>query len=225
MRPAFDLSLYLVTDPEQCAARGLVETVRAAAAGGVTLVQLRDKTTPEPALRAEAAALLAVLRPLGVPLLINDRIEVAAAVGADGAHIGQDDGDPAAARRALGSRAILGLSAQTEAHLAAVDPGIVDYLGIGAVYASTTKPPKRPPLGVAAAGALRVKTRLPAVAIGGIGAGQARPLIQAGFDGVATVSAICAAADPAAAARALADEIAAARAERATISALPGAPS
>lgn len=210
-RRPFDLSLYLVTDPEMCAERGLVETARAAARGGVTLVQLRNKTAPETALRAEAEALIAALAPLGVPVLINDRIEVAAAAGAAGAHIGQEDGDPAAARRALGEAAILGLSAQTEAHLGALDPALVDYAGIGAVFSTTTKTPANPPLGVAGAGALRALSPVPAVAIGGIQADAAPALIAAGFEGVAVVSAICAAPDPEAAARALRAAVSAAQ--------------
>ncbi len=206
-----DLSLYLVTDPELCARRGVVATALAAVRGGATLVQLRDKTAPETALRREAEALVAALAPFGVPVLVNDRVEVAAAARAAGAHIGQEDGDPAAARSALGPGPVLGLSAQTEAHVTAVDPNLVDYLGVGAVFPTATKEPAHPPLGLAGAARLRALSTLPAVAIGGVDARSAGALIRAGFDGVAVVSALCAADDPEAAARALSAEIRTAR--------------
>ncbi|MEL6317744.1 MAG: thiamine phosphate synthase [Pseudomonadota bacterium] len=217
MARAPDLTLYLVTDPELCAERGVVATAVAAVRGGATCVQLRNKSAPEAALRREAAALLAALRPLGAPLLVNDRIEVAAAVGADGAHLGQEDGDPAAARRLLGDAAVLGLSVQTEDHARAVDPGAVDYVGTGAVFATATKPGRTAPIGVEGAARLKRLSRLPAVAIGGIDAGSAGGLVAAGLDGVAVVSAICGASDPEVAARTIRAAIDQARIARAAL--------
>lgn len=208
----FDLSLYLVTDPRLTAERGLLETVRAAVAGGVTLVQLRDPDAKGRALAEQARALLDLLRPLGIPLLINDRVDVAVAVGADGVHLGQDDLDPAAARAMLGPDRILGLSVGTPEELAASDLSGVDYLGTGPVRGTGTKADAGAAIGVAGFAAVRARVTLPMVAIGGLDRSAVRDLIHAGADGVAVVSAICAAPDVQSAARALREEIVSARA-------------
>jgi thiamine-phosphate pyrophosphorylase len=207
-KPAFDLTLYLVTDPGLVAARGLLPTVEAAVKGGVTLVQLRDKLASDAEFTREAEALLALLRPLGVPLIVNDRPVIARAVGADGLHIGQDDGDPRRVRDLIGEGMILGLSAGTLAEFAAVPPGVVDYLGVGPVFATGTKPDHDPPLGIAGLAALTPHAPLPCVAIGGIALSSARAIKATGVAGVAVVSAICAAGDPAAAARSFRTELA-----------------
>lgn len=207
MKPSFDLSLYLVTDPAQCAARGVVETVLDAVEGGVTLVQLRDKSASGEELTAQARALKNVLAPLGVPLIVNDDIEAAIAADADGAHVGQGDLDPRRARDLLGPDRILGLSIDAPDQARAVPRDIVDYIGAGPVFATTTKTDHKAPIGVLGAAAYKGFSALPTVAIGGLGAGDARQLIRAGLDGVAVVSAICAADDPRAAAAALRKEI------------------
>ncbi|MCA8931734.1 MAG: thiamine phosphate synthase, partial [Rhodospirillaceae bacterium] len=124
-----DLSVYLVTDPQACRRRGVAETVRLAVVGGVTCVQVRDKQASDTALVDIARSAKAALAGSGVPLIVNDRLAVAQAVAADGLHLGQGDGDPAAARAALGPRAILGLSIDHPGQLAAVDPRVVDYVG------------------------------------------------------------------------------------------------
>jgi len=202
MRSRFDLSLYLVTDPEMTAARGLVETVAAAVAGGVTIVQLRDKHGAARAQAEAGRALLGLLRPLGIPRLVNDRIDVAHAIGADGVHVGQDDLPPAAARAMLGPAAIIGLSLSDAAQLSAIGTDI-DYVGIGPIFPTGTKADAAPPVGIAGFAALRRRLALPVVAIGGLTVANLSDLIAAGADGIAVVSAICTAADPAAAARAL----------------------
>lgn len=198
-----DLSLYLVTDPGLCAAYGLEATVRAAVRGGVTVVQLRDKNATDAELTVCARRLKAVLAGSGVPLIINDRLAVAQASGADGLHIGQDDGEVAAARAALGPEAWLGLSVQNIGQLARVDTGHVDYLGVGPVFATASKPDHAPPLGLDGLAALVAASPLPCVAIGGLEAGHAAAVRHAGAQGMAVVSAICGQPDPEAAAREL----------------------
>lgn len=203
MTTRFDLSLYLVTDALLTGGRGVVETVAAALDGGVTLVQLRDPHGTTRALVETARALLAVTRPRGVPLIVNDRVDVMLAAGADGVHVGAHDMDPATARRLIGPDAILGLSITTQAELDTFDLGPVDYLGVGPVFATATKPDAAPAMGVEGLAAIRLATALPIVAIGGLGLGNCSAAVAAGADGIAVVSAIMAAADPAAAAHAL----------------------
>jgi thiamine-phosphate pyrophosphorylase len=193
----------LVTDAAMTARRGLVDTVRAAVAGGVTVVQLRDKHMPDAGQIALAAALQDVLMPRGIPLVVNDRPAVARAVGAAGLHIGQDDGDPAAARAIIGPDAILGLSVTHAGEVATVDPAVVDYVGLGPVFATGTKPDAASPLGLDGLRAVGASLPVPFVAIGGIDAGNAGAVMATGAAGIAVVSAICAADDPWAAAAAL----------------------
>lgn len=200
MNRPVDLSLYLVTDPDLCARRGLVETVVAAVRGGVSVVQLRDKRASDADLIAQGRALTDALAGSGVPLIINDRIQVAAAIGADGVHIGQGDDSVARARALLGAEAVVGLSIQTPDHASELDPDDVDYVGIGPVFATTTKPDHARPLGFDGLAEVRAATPLPAVAIGGLKAQHVGSVLRAGCDGLALVSAICAAADPEAAA-------------------------
>ncbi|MFT3828711.1 MAG: thiamine phosphate synthase [Opitutaceae bacterium] len=210
MPPRFDLSLYLVTDPEMTARRGLLETVREAVAGGATMVQLRDKNAPARALAEIGRALLTLLRPHAVPLLVNDRVDVAHAIGADGVHVGQDDLSPAAARAILGPQAIIGLSITKADELGTVDE-TVDYVGLGPLFPTGTKSDAAPALGEAAFSAIRRQLACPAAAIGGINRSNLARTIAAGADGVALVSALCAAPDPRAAARELRTLLAAAR--------------
>lgn len=205
---ALDVSLMLVVGPDDTRGRPVRDVVAAAVAGGVTAVQFRQKGGDVRAHVAEARALVALLRPLGVPLLVNDRIDVALAADADGAHVGQQDLAPGDARRLLGPGRFLGLSVTTprEAEaLGRLPAGTVDYAGVGPVFATATKLDAAPPLGrdgvVAACAALAV----PAVAIGAISAANAAAVLDAGVQGLAVVSAICAADDPARAARRLAE--------------------
>ncbi|WP_290795718.1 thiamine phosphate synthase [Halomonas sp.] len=198
-----DLSLYLVTDPDLCAGYGLVETVVAAVRGGVTVVQLRDKHAADGEMIDQARRLKAALAGSGVPLIINDRLAVAVESGADGLHIGQDDGEVAAARMALGERALLGLSVQTPAQLARVDIERLDYLGLGPVFATPSKHDHAEPLGFEGLAALVAASPLPAVAIGGLKVEHVAAIRQSGAGGLALISAICGHPDPEAAARAI----------------------
>ena len=198
---SLDLSLYLVTDPALCAERGLEATVMAAVRGGVSVVQLREKHASDEEMIAQAIRLKALLDEYEVPLIINDRIEVALASGADGLHIGQSDGDPVEARRRLGEDALIGLSVQTLEQLKAVDVERIDYLGLGPVYATPTKPDHAAPLGIEGLTQLVRSSPLPTVAIGGISLANAGEVMTSGTDGLAVVSALCSAEDPAAAAQ------------------------
>lgn len=199
---SLDLSLYLVTDSRLCARYGLVETVVAAVRGGVTIVQLRDKQASDGELIDQARQLKTALAGSGVPLIINDRLAVAIESGADGLHLGQGDGDVAAARAALGERAILGLSVQNHAQLARLDSSQLDYLGLGPVFATSTKHDHAQPLGFDGLASLVAASPLPAVAIGGLEPRHVEKIRAAGAKGPAVVSAICGQADPEAAARA-----------------------
>ncbi|MFP4138457.1 MAG: thiamine phosphate synthase [Halomonas sp.] len=197
-----DLSLYLITDPVLCADHGLVETVVAAVRGGATVIQLRDKHAPDGELIDQARRLKATLSGSGVPLIINDRLAVALESGADGVHIGQDDGEVAEARRELGERAILGLSVQTLEQMARIDAERLDYLGLGPVFATPSKHDHAEPLGFTGLATLAAASPLPSVAIGGLKAEHVEATRQAGADGLAVISAICGMPDPEAAARA-----------------------
>lgn len=196
------LRLYLVTDPALCAQVGLVQTVQAAVCGGVSMVQLRDKEANTAARIAAAHALKDALSGSGIPLIINDDLEAACAACADGLHIGQGDIDPAEARRRLGPGRILGLSCETPAHVRAADPGIVDYLGLGPVFGTATKPGHAAPVGMDGLAEMVACTELPTVAIGGLNAAHEAEVLAAGVDGMAVVSAICGQPDPEVAARA-----------------------
>lgn len=211
MRSAFDLTLYLVIGSDAVGDRALTDVVAAAVKGGVTLVQLREKALPVERMIEHARALKTLLAPLAVPLIVNDHLEVALAAEADGLHLGQDDGNPQAAREALGPDRILGLSAGDPQEAAKVDPAIVDYAGIGPAYATGSKADAGEAIGLAGLRRLRACLDLPLVAIGGIDAGKAAEVMTTGVQGVAVVSAICAANDPEAAARKLRDAIEAAR--------------
>lgn len=213
--PAFDLTLYLVAGPADVGARALADVVAAGVEGGVTLVQLRDKTLSDADLTACARRLVALLAPRGVPLIVNDRITVAAEAGAAGVHLGPDDSAAADARAHLGPTAIIGVSAGTPEEVARVDPRVADYAGVGSVYPTATKPDAGAAIGLDGLTRLSQQIPLPTVAIGGISAATARAVAACPVDGVAVVSAICAAADPLAAARALRAAIEAGRGERA----------
>jgi thiamine-phosphate pyrophosphorylase len=206
-----DLSLYLVLDPELCGRRGMVETARAAVAGGATIVQLRDKHADTTKMVETGRALMAVLAGTGALLVINDDVEAAIAIGADGLHIGQEDMDAYAARQRIGPQMILGLSVETQALAAAIDPALVTYAGIGPVFATPTKPDHKPPIGIAGLACLVAVCPVSAVAIGGLKAADVRDVLNAGAVGLAVVSAICGAADPEAAARGFVDAIRKAR--------------
>ena len=204
---SFDLSLYLVAGTDDVGGRDLADVVAAAVRGGVSLVQLREKQASDAEVAALARRLLAVLQPHGIPLIINDRLEVACGLAGTGLHLGQDDMAPAAARRALGPERILGVSAGLPEEMAIVDPDIADYVGVGPVYPTGSKADAGDRIGLDGLRDMRCRIALPVVAIGGITAARAGDVMAQGVEGVAVVSAICAAPDPEAAARALRDVI------------------
>ncbi|QEM83590.1 thiamine phosphate synthase [Halomonas binhaiensis] len=190
------LAIYLVTDPALCAIQGLEDTVMAAVRGGVTLVQLRDKHASDAELITIARRLKTLLDGSGVPLVINDRVEVALAAEVDGVHLGQGDGDVGEARRLLGEQAIIGLSVQNHAQLDKLDRSTLDYLGLGPVFATATKSDHATPLGFSGLAQLVSASPLPSVAIGGLKAEHAAQVRASGADGMAVVSAICGQPDP-----------------------------
>ena len=202
-----DLRLYALVDPAVAGGRTLTD-LAGLIARSATLVQLRDKRGSTRAMVEEARGLRAVLEPAGVPLLINDRVDVALAAEADGVHIGQDDMTAEDARLLLGRTAIIGLSLSTVQQAQAAPLDLVDYVGIGAVYPTGSKEDASAPIGVAG---LREIVRVvrarapefPICAISGITSGNAAETIAAGADGVAVISALSRAPDPAQAAREL----------------------
>ena len=192
-RPAFDLSIYLVTDTGQCGSLGVVETVRRAVAGGATLVQLRDPDATRTELIELGRALLDALGGTGIPLIVNDHADVAAEIGAAGVHIGQDDLAPDAARAIIGPDKLLGLSTHNPAQIeaAAVWGEAIDYLGVGPVWPTGSKADASDAIGTAALAAGVALTPYPCVAIGGITAERVAEIRRAGAEGVAVISAIC----------------------------------
>jgi thiamine-phosphate pyrophosphorylase len=216
-RRTVDHSIYVVLDPSASNGRQLTDIARAAVAGGATLLQYRDKHAVTGTMIATTRALLAALAGSGVPLLVNDRIDVALAAGADGAHVGQDDMAVADARRLLGPDAILGLSLNSVAEAEAAELDLLDYVCGQCAFATASKADAPPPIGVAGiaaiAATIRRRAAMPVGAISGITAANAGDVIAAGMDGVAVISAVCAAPDPEAATRALRAAIDAARTE------------
>lgn len=196
------LRLHLVTDAVQCGERGLLAVVQSAVRGGVTCVQLREKSLDTRAFVERARALKALLSPLRIPLLVNDRVDVALAAGADGVHVGQSDMAPQDVRRLMPG-ALIGLSIESWQQMHEAERAPVDYYGISPVFATSSKADAAPALGLAGLQQLRRMTARPLVAIGGIQVGNVAAVMAAGADGVAVVSALCAADDPARAAQAL----------------------
>jgi thiamine-phosphate pyrophosphorylase len=190
------LRLYLVTDNSLCRDRPLDEVVAAAVHGGATCVQLREKRLATHDFVARAVALKTWLAPLGIPLVINDRLDIALACEADGVHLGQSDMSVETARRLLPAHVFIGWSVETpeDVHRAAGLP--VDYLGVSPVFATSTKTDTHTPWGLEGLRQVRTQTSLPLVAIGGINDSNAADVVQAGADGLAVVSAICSAQDP-----------------------------
>ena len=208
MAKPLDLRLNAIVDPERAGGHDLVALARLLAEGGATLVQLRDKTSDTRRMIEKARAIKAALAPLNVPFVINDRVDVALAARADGVHVGPDDMAPADARALLGPEAIIGVSIKNTAAAEAAPVGVFDYAGVGGVYATLSKQQDNPPIGpeglARIAAVLRRRApNVPVVGIAGIDAGNAAAVIAAGADGVAVISALSFAPDPAAAARAL----------------------
>lgn len=195
-----DLSVYAIADPGVCGRAGLVARVLDAVAGGASLVQYRDKSAGPDALIETAAELKQALDGSGVPLLVNDRVDVALACGADGVHLGQADMAPAEARALLGRDAIIGLTIKSAEDADRAPLEVIDYACIGGVFATASKANPDPPIGLDGLGRLcrRLRARgapWPIGAIAGITAHNAGSVIDAGADGVAVISQIFAADD------------------------------
>lgn len=198
-------AVYVVTDPS--AAINVLDQIRAAAAGGAWAVQLRDKTMTTPAFCDLAREALTILRPTGVKLFINDHVDVAIAVGADGLHIGQSDGHPERVRDRIGGQMMLGLSIETLEQCRTIPAAAaLTYIGAGPVRATATKPDHAAPIGMEGLRDIVRAAPCPVIAIGGIGAGDAAATKAAGAIGMAVVSAVTRAADPMQATRALVTE-------------------
>ena len=196
MNRAPDLSVYLVTDRALCPGRDLERVVAEAVAGGVTVVQLREKLCDGREFVETGRALKRLLSPAGVPLIINDRVDVALAVGADGVHVGQSDLHVSDVRGLIGPEMILGLSVESEEQAREADALPVDYYGVGPIHATSTKLDAGAPLGLEGLSRICGLTSRPVVAIGGLDASNAGAAVKAGAKGVSVVSAICAAGSP-----------------------------
>lgn len=195
-----DLRLYALIDPAVAGGRTLAE-LATCIAGSATLVQLRDKHGSTRAMVEEARELTVVLAPLDIPLLINDRVDVALVAEADGVHIGQDDMSPADARLLLGRTAIIGLSIKTVEQAKAAPLDVLDYVAIGGVYSTTSKEDAQTPIGIEGlrevVAVIRARdAKIPICAISGINEGNAAEVIAAGADGVSVISALSLASDP-----------------------------
>lgn len=207
------IELYGILDPQIARGRNLGALARAAAQGGATILQYRAKEFSTREMVIEARAIIAALKGTGVPLLINDRVDVALASGAAGVHLGREDMTPGDARALLGPLAIIGGTVKNEADLGFLASQPIDYACIGGVYATAHKDNADPPLGLEGFRALRATARdmlgaMPVGAIAGITPQNATALIEAGADGVAVIGALFASDDPTKAARELAAAIA-----------------
>lgn len=201
-----DLRLYALIDPQRAGGHDLAELARGMADGGATLVQLRDKTGNTRQLVEEARAIRAALTGTGVPLLINDRVDVALAAEADGVHVGWEDMAPADARLLLGRGAIIGLSVKTMQQAQSAPLELLDYVCVGGVYQTMSKDNPDPPIGADGLRAIAAVIRrraphMPVGAIAGIDEGNAAETIAAGADGVAVISALSMSKDPGTAAK------------------------
>ena len=204
MRTSPDLTLYLVLDPVLCGGSdGMVQTARQAAQAGVTCVQLRAPNWSTQALVDCGLKLKRVLSPYGVPLIVNNDVKAAEIIGASGVHVGQSDMNPRKARALLGKDAVIGLSVTRYEEIGTLDPTVVDYAGVGPVYATSTKKDAAPAMGPDVLRRIIENLSVPVVAIGGIGVAQAPEMRCAGARGIAVVSAICGQRDIALATRTL----------------------
>jgi thiamine-phosphate pyrophosphorylase len=214
MRKPFDLSLYLVTDREFSLGRAVSEIVEKAVRGGVSMVQLREKEITTRDFLSLAVELKSLLKRSGIPLIINDRIDIALAINADGVHVGQNDMPVEMIRKIMGNDVLIGLSVESISDAEAANTLDIDYIGISPVFATSTKKELVSGLGIDGVRGIVKVSKFPAVGIGGINYSNTEDIITAGADGVAVVSAICSADDPEYAASALSVKVSSARCER-----------
>jgi thiamine-phosphate pyrophosphorylase len=202
-----DYSLYLVTDGSLSLGRSNLDVIRAAVAGGVTLVQFRGKDLNTRRYCEEGAAIRDFLSAAGIPLIINDLIDVALALEADGVHLGRDDMPIAIARKLLGPEKIVGVSVFTLEEAKAAEAEGADYLGLSPIFVTSTKPELTRAIGIEGIPPIREAVRIPLVGIGSMNRSTACDAVRAGLDGVAVISAIVAEPDVEAAARAIKEEV------------------
>ncbi len=201
------LKLYLVTDPYLCATFGLLNTVNAAVKGGITMVQLRDKEASTNDRIGVGKELQKILKDTEIPLIINDDVEAALAIDADGIHIGQNDKSTVEIRGKVGKDKIVGLSCETIEDAKAADPALVDYIGISPVFPTPTKSDFNAYIGLDGIRDIANATSLPSVAIGGLKREHCGKIFSTGCQGMAVVSAICGKDDPYMETKLLHDEI------------------
>ena len=202
------LVLHVLTDREWSRSRDMLTVASAALDGGATVIQLRDKIASTHVLVEEGLALRELTRRRGALLIVNDRIDVALAVDADGAHVGQDDMPAELARKLLGPNRILGVSAGNLQEATAAVASGADYLGVGPIYATRGKADAGDPIGLSLLKELAARYVIPLVAIGGINANKAGAVVQAGAAGIAVITAVVNAEDITAATKALVAAIA-----------------
>ncbi len=196
MKQKIDYSVYLVTDRGLARGRSTLEILQCAVRGGVTCVQLREKNCPVRDFLEQANSIKGYLNAHNIPLIINDRLDVALAVGADGVHLGQLDMPLPVAREILKNSMIIGISAESLQDAIEAEKGGADYIGVSPIYATPTKTDTAPPLGLEGLREIRNAVRTPLVGIGGLTKDNAGEVIKHGADGVAVVSAIVSADDP-----------------------------
>jgi len=188
--------LYLVTDEKLCLGRNLADVISEAVKGGVNIIQLRKKNINTRNFIEKAEQIKKLLTPLNIPLIINDRVDVALAIKADGVHLGQDDMPYLKAREILGDNAVIGLSVETTEQVKQAEKWNVNYLGISPVFDTKTKTDIKKPWGIQGIRKIRKISRHYLVAIGGLNKNNIKNVIYAGADSIAVVSAICSAANP-----------------------------
>ncbi|MFQ6001328.1 MAG: thiamine phosphate synthase [Anaerolineae bacterium] len=205
-----DWTLYVITDAKLSRGRSHLEVAQAAIEGGASIIQFREKEMTTRELVETARRLKELTNENGVPFIVNDRLDVALAVEADGVHVGQDD-MPAALARQLMGRKIVGVSATTVEEALQAQADGADYLGVGPIYPTGTKPDAVPPIGLEGLAQIVQAVEIPVVAIGGISEENAAEVIACGADGVAVISAVVSAPDIVTAARRLRETVEAAR--------------
>ncbi len=208
---SIDYSLYLVTDRKLSLGRSLIDVIRPAVEGGVTVVQLREKEVASREFYREAVKIKEFLDARGIPLIVNDRLDIALAIDAAGVHLGQEDLPVDVARKILGPDKVIGASVFTPEEAILAEAAGADYLGLSPIFVTSTKPELTSQIGIEGIGPIRRATRLPLVGIGSMNETNTCSVIRAGLDGVAVVSAICCKEDVRAAAERIMQEILRAR--------------
>jgi thiamine-phosphate pyrophosphorylase len=212
-RKTVDYSLYLVTDRALSLGRSNLEVIQKAVRGGVTIVQLREKQATTRVFYQEGLQIRDYLKTRNIPLIINDRIDIALALDADGVHLGQDDMPIDVARKILGPQKIIGASVFTSEEAKTAEALGADYLGLSPIFTTETKPELVGQIGIEGIPSLKEAVQTPVVGIGSMSQANAYEAVKAGLDGVAVVSAICSNEDPRAAAEAIKKEVLRAKGE------------